>query len=297
MVQLRSRLRAAGDGDDEVRQQLRAGKLAVVRRGAHVAAGSPDHREPRHLAAVRAAARQLCADAVFSHVSAALLRGWDVWGLPLGQVRVTRSRRSGARVDPAIHVYAAPLGVDEIEMTDGIPLTAAARIVVDVARTVPFEQAVVTVDSALASGDVTAEEPADGVARQKGWPGAPRARRVPGFADGRSGSVGESRSQVAIARAGLPAPELQREFRDRFGDHVATVDVRWAGQRLVGEFDGLVTYGRLLRPGETAADAVVAEKIREDAPRDQDARVLRRLWADLADLAPTADRLRRRLQP
>lgn len=295
VVQLRSALRAAGYGDDEVRQRVRAGELAVVRRGAYVEGGLPDDRESRHVAAVRAASEQLCADAVFSHVSAALLRGWDVWGLPLGQVRATRSRRSGGRRDPSVHVYAAPVGADEIEMIDGIPVTGAARIVADVARTVPFEQAVVIADSALASGDVSTEELADAIARQKGWPGAPRARRVLAFADGRSRSVGESRSRVAIARAGLPAPELQWEFRDRCGDHVATVDFWWPEQRLVGEFDGLVKYGRLLRPGETAADAVIAEKLREDALRDHDTRVLRWIWRDLKDFAPTAARLRRRL--
>jgi hypothetical protein len=209
---------------------------------------------------------------------------------------VTRSRRSGGRRDPRVHVYAAPLRADEIEFIDGVPVTSAARTVTDVARTVPFEQAVVIADRALAEGAVTPAEPADAIARQKGWPGAPRARRVLGFADGRSGSVGESRSRVAILRAGLPPPELQREFRDGWGGHVGTVDFWWEKQRLIGEFDGLVKYGRLLKPGESVADAVVAEKIREDALRDQDTRMLRWLWTDLAPFTSTAARLRERLR-
>jgi hypothetical protein len=296
VVHLRQGLRVAGYGDDEVRALLRRGELATVRRGAYVSGPLPDDNCVRHRAEIRAASRQLCADAVISHVSAVVLRGWDVWGLPLTQVRVTRARRSGGRLDPGVHVYAAPLRAEEIEFVDGIPVTSAARIVTDVARTVPFEQAVVVADCALATGAVTPAELADAIARQKGWPGAPKARRALGFANGLSGSVGESRSRVAIARAGLPAPELQEEFCDAFGTHIGTVDFWWKKQRLIGEFDGLVKYGRLLKPGQSVADAVVAEKIREDALRDQDTRMARWLWTDLRPFTATAARLRDRLR-
>jgi hypothetical protein len=73
------------------------------------------------------------------------------------------------------------------------------------------------------------------------------------------------------------------------------VDFWWEAQRLAGEFDGLVKYGRLLRPGQTAADAVVAEKLREDGLRDQDVRVVRWIWKDLRPFTETAARLRHRL--
>jgi hypothetical protein len=49
----------------------------------------------------------------------------------------------------------------------------------------------------------------------------------------------------------------------------------------VGEFDGLVKYGRLLRPGQTPGDAVVAEKRREDRVRDEGLRVVRWTWDEL----------------
>jgi hypothetical protein len=54
-----------------------------------------------------------------------------------------------------------------------------------------------------------------------------------------------------------------------------------------------VKYGRLLRPGETPGDAVFAEKLREDAFRDEGLRVVRWTWADLDNFAPVAERLRR----
>ncbi|GAA3610915.1 hypothetical protein [Microlunatus ginsengisoli] len=40
-------------------------------------------------------------------------------------------------------------------------------------------------------------------------------------------------------------------------------------------------YGELLRPGETAADVVLAERRREQAIRDQGWQVARWLWEDL----------------
>ena len=59
----------------------------------------------------------------------------------------------------------------------------------------------------------------------------------------------------------------------------------------------MIKYGRLLEPGRTAADAVVAEKLREDALRDQGLRVVRWTWSDLAHFNTVATRLRRRLTP
>lgn len=61
----------------------------------------------------------------------------------------------------------------------------------------------------------------------------------------------------------------------------------------MGEFDGRIKYGRLLRPGQDPGEAVFAEKVREDALRDEDLGVVRWLWTDLANFAPVADRLRR----
>ena len=63
-----------------------------------------------------------------------------------------------------------------------------------------------------------------------------------------------------------------------------------------GEFDGEVTYGRLLRPGQSPGVVVFAEKRREDALRDEDLGVVRWIRADLGNFAPTATRLRARFR-
>lgn len=62
----------------------------------------------------------------------------------------------------------------------------------------------------------------------------------------------------------IPAPVLQVEVRDAHGQWVATTDVAWPALRAVGEVDGRVKYDQLLTPGKTAADAVMAEKRRDE---------------------------------
>lgn len=78
--------------------------------------------------------------------------------------------------------------------------------------------------------------------------------------------------------AGLPLPRLQNTFQIPDGE--ARADFDWDG-RVVGEFDGLQKYGRLLRPGETATAALIREKKREDALRAQGIMVIRWTWSTL----------------
>ncbi|HWM01280.1 MAG TPA: hypothetical protein VNP92_02970 [Actinophytocola sp.] len=293
----RRELRIAGYTDHEIRQRLRTGVLSAVRPGTYLPGAPPDDAVARHALAARAAHRDLADAAVFSHVTAAVLHGWPIWGIDLARVHVTRSRSGGGRCGRRVHVHAVPLRPDEIVLVEGLPVTGPARTLADLGRQEPFEQAVAVADAALRAGQVTPEELAEAVGRAGRRPGAPAARRALRFADGRSESVGESRSRVAMLRAGLPVPVLQWPVHDAHGRLLGRTDFGWPSLRTAGEFDGRIKYGRLLRPGQTAADAVLAEKQREDAIRAEDLAVVRWTWADLADFTPIADRLRRRFRP
>lgn len=285
-------LRAAGYTADDIRRLRRTGGLVVVRRGAYVER-TPDDAAAAHALLLRAALAELAPDAVASHVSAVVLHGLPMWGLPAGRAHVTFDRRTGGRVDDRLHVHTAPLHPDDVVLVDGVAATSLARTVVDVGRRHAFEPAVAVADAALRAGlDEWCLRAA--LRRARGWPGVPGARRVAAFADGRAESVGESRSRVAIARAGLPPPELQVPVRHR--DGIAFADFGWPQYRTLGEFDGKVKYGRLLRPGQTPADAVHAEKLREDLVRDEDWGMARWGWVDLDDFGPTAGRIRRRFR-
>lgn len=176
---------------------------------------------------------------------------------------------------------------------NGFAVTSVARTLVDLARSVPFEEAVVLADGALFARLVGPAELAAAQERASRWRGGPAALRAVSFADGRAESPGESRSRVAIWRAGLPPPVLQLEVRSASGRFLGRADFGWPKLATVGEFDGLVKYGRLLRPGQSAADVVVAEKLREDDLRGERLGVVRWIWDDLDRFEPVAARLRR----
>jgi hypothetical protein len=293
-VTLRGELLRAGWSADEIAARRRRGELAAVRRGAYVEGDDPRLGEAvaAHRLRVEAAVRQLGPGAVVSHASAAVLVGLPVWGLALDRVDVTRDRRSGARRTHDLHVHAAALDPAEITAIDGLLCTTRDRIVVDIARSAPFEVAVAVADAALrpprpgAPPLTTLQQLAVALDRGAHRPGIGAARRVVAFADGRSGSVGESRSRVAIARAGLPPPVLQWEVLTAYGR--CFVDFAWPEQRVVGEFDGRVKYGRLGRAGE---DVLWEEKRREDALRATDLWMARWTWPDLKDFTVTAARI------
>ena len=99
------------------------------------------------------------------------------------------------------------------------------------------------------------------------------------FADGDSGSVGESVSRVVIARSRFPRPVLQQVFRDEVGRMF--VDFWWPDYNLAGEFDG---KGKYLRDeytqGRSTAQIVLEEKAREDRLRRLGPSVVRWDWAE-----------------
>lgn len=297
VVRLRADLRAAGFADDEIGRARARGELVPVRRGAYLDADDPALQAvpARHRAAVRAALRQLGPDAVTSHASAAVLLEVPAWDLPLDRIHITRDRSYGGRRTRDLHLHPSPLPPSDRTTVDGIPVTTPARTVVDIARTAGYERGLVVADRALAprgrdrSPLLTSDELAAAVGSAAGRTGAGVARRVAADADGRSGSVGETRSRIALARAGIPEPVLQWEVLAEGRRHFT--DFAWPDLGVVAEFDGRVKYGRALAPGQDPAEAVWQEKLREDRLRGVGLVVVRWTWRDLDDFAATAARL------
>ncbi|MDT7621951.1 MAG: hypothetical protein QOF99_2852 [Pseudonocardiales bacterium] len=290
----RRHLIAAGYSDGQLRRLRAVGAVTTVRRGAYVDSADPRLTDAasRHALLVAAALADRAPGAAVSHGSAAVLYGLPLWAVPLRRVHVTRAQPSGGRIGRTVHLHTAPLDVGDLRVVDGVVLTSPARTVVDLARTVPFEVGVVVADAALRTGLTDGESLVAALRQASRWRGFPTARRVVGFADGRSESVGESRARVALSRAGMPVPVPQWEVH-RQGVLLGRVDFGWPELNTVGEFDGRIKYGRLLRPGQAPGDAVFEEKRREDALRDHGLRVVRWCWDDLDTFDAVADRLRR----
>ncbi len=291
---LRSLERQEGRSDPEIRALHRSGEWSALRPGVYLPTVLSRALDPadRHAIVVRERARALGAGSVVSHTSAAILHGLPLWQITPGPVHVTRRRRSGTNKTGSLHVHPGGDGFPVVTL-DGVAVTGAARTVVDVARTVPFEQAVVIADAALHRSLVTPGELVTEANAAAGQRGAKRAAAVVAFADGHSESVGESRSRVVLHRLGMPKSDLQVEVANAGGKVIGRCDFGYPAVRIAGEFDGRVKYGRLLRPGEQPGDAVFAEKLREDALRDAGWIVIRWIWDELDRPQVIAVRLRR----
>lgn len=286
---------ALGEGwsDDELARLVRAGELERLRRGAYIGETLPLPAAERHRLLVRATLAGLRRDAVVSHQSAAVLLGLPLWDVGLDRVHVTRRPPAWTDRSRALCCHVAGLRDDEIVEVDGIRTTGPVRTALDLARSLRHEAAVVALDAALHHGVLTHDTLRARLFDIAGTPGSRSAARAVSVADARSESVGESRSRVILARWKLAPTALQFEVRSPSGAVVGRTDFAWEDHGLVGEFDGRIKYGRLLRPGQSPGEAVFAEKRREDAIRDEGWAVLRWTWADLARPDRFAARVRR----
>ncbi|NLU83685.1 hypothetical protein [Rhodococcus sp. HNM0569] len=283
---------AGGLSDAEIRREYTRGRWRRLGHGAYLdeAVYRTLDVDGRHRAAIDAVLPAMSGEAVVSHQSAAVVFGLPLWGVPLGKVHVSRHRKGGGRVKRGLVVHCTALDGDVMSF-GGVRVTTPARTVVDLACTVPFEQALVTADAAASRFGLSQAEFDPVPAAARGRRGVAAARRVAVHVDPASESVGESRSRALFASRGLPPPRTQWEIRDPDGAFVGRVDFLWESAGVVGEFDGRVEYGRLLRPGQVPGDVVFAEKVREDAIRDLGYRVVRWTWADLDEPEPFLTRL------
>jgi predicted transcriptional regulator of viral defense system len=229
----------------------------------------------------RAAALHIASGTALSHTSALVMHGLPVHGLDTGRVVTTRHRPgSGSRRGDRAVCYNADL-VDAVVDVDGIPVTTAARTIIDVARTGNFAGAVCAADEALRRDLCTRDELTAHTVAAAGRTGISRARAVVAFADERAESVLESLSRVSISRAGLPVPELQVEFTLPDGSTVR-VDMYWDEWQLVAECDGLGKYK--VDDGEVAVRRRLrAEKARQNGLESLGLMVQRWQWPDWRD--------------
>ena len=296
-IHLTRALRQRGFSPDELGRLVRTGELTRVRRGAYAPPGpAPDSAslEPlaRHLRLLAATVPQLSPEAVVSHVSAAVLHELPVWPAALERVHLTRDRSGGGRTRRYVQLHGCPLAPEDVVSVAGFQVTSLARTVLDLGCWLSLDQAVAAGDAALRRG-LDCDQLTELVGRCGPRRGVGAARRTLALLDARSESPEESRSRVLLHLHGVPAPVLQFVVRDEAGRFVARCDFGWPELRTVGEFDGRVKYGRLLRPDQQPGEVVHEEKLREDAVRDLDWQMVRWTTADLTDVPALAARLER----
>lgn len=231
-----------------IRALARRGVLTPVCRGAYARSDllaqvpGPDlYRD--HAVRIAAAIAVVGPDAVGSHQDAAILHGLDLLkGPPADVVALCRKEgREGLRAgQPPIRVRAVPLPRDQVVTRGAVPVTSAARTVIDLARTSSFRSGVVVADSALRQRKTSKDELSAVAATCSRWPGIDRARQVVEFSDALSESPFESISRVAFRDGGLPPPELQVWVGDC--RPIARVDFLWRRYATIAEADGALKY-------------------------------------------------------
>ena len=292
----RQELLASGVTEDEIRTARRTGAWTNLHRGAYCASDSmPSEKEPLHrLRALAIASRS--PHLVLSHVSAAAMHHLPIWGTDLSVVHLTRLGPSGGRSGPGRRVHATELRPEEITVQGGARLTSAVRTLIDVGCTAGFATTLIAADAALHRELVRPQALAASLSRTRHRRGAAEARRALIFADGRSESVGESLTRIVMHRSGLPEPRVQLKIYAPGGMFIGRIDLGYPEFGVLIEFDGLIKYSKLLKPGDRAPDVVVAEKLREDRLRDLGYLIVRLVWSELADPATVARKISTKLE-
>ena len=293
-VFLRSEAIATGIDDGALRRAVRAGHLVRVRHGAYTFRDLWDTGDStdRHLTLVRAVYRPSEERVAVSHHSAALLHGMEMWDVPLSRAHLTRLDGGAGRViADAVH-HEGTCMPEELVAAGNLSVVRPVRAALESALLLDVEHGLCVVDSGLRRELFTGADLQLQAERMSVWPGGQHLQLVTRLADGRSGSVGETRARHLMWAGGLPAPLLQYEIYDR-SVLVGVTDFAWPELGLLGEFDGKVKYGKYLRPGEDPGDAVFREKKREDLLRRLTGWAMVRLtWSMLYERAETIRFLR-----
>ncbi|MHA7210226.1 type IV toxin-antitoxin system AbiEi family antitoxin domain-containing protein [Arthrobacter sp. MDT1-65] len=224
---------------------------------------------------------------VYSHETAAALHGLSLWR-PAPDVHVTQpTRTSNASHGADVRNHSASLGEDDVVILRGLPSTSLRRTMLDCARTLPFDQALIIADQCLARG-VPRDSSLEALDLLGPVTGITRARLVVVAADPLSESPGETLTRSRLLRFRLPPARSQVEVDTRYG--LYRLDFAWP-ELLVGlEFDGRVKYF------ETATDEVLyQERRREKALTEQGWTIVRIEWSDLFREAELEARIRRAL--
>lgn len=286
----------------DLRRAVTVGELVRLRRGSYLPT-APESPEELHRHLVEATMPGLDG-VVLSHGSAAVLHGLWLPDGPPGLVQVVRPRtsRGGGQRNGVVHTHTGQLAGSDLMLVDGLAVTTPARTLLDCARGLGFDEAVMLLDAALHDPADPGQERAglrasldEASSRLGRVAGVRNARAALAFADGRAESPLESRSRIVLWRQGLPTPELQYAVRDQWGHLIARLDFAWPEERVYGECDGQVKYGQLLAPGETASHVVMREKHRDNQLADRGWRQVRWMEADLARPRLLDARIRRAL--
>ncbi|RYB91752.1 hypothetical protein EUA93_16540 [Nocardioides oleivorans] len=287
---------ALGYHDRAIALLVRTGAWVRVRRGAYVFGDAwvDLSSNQRYAVLCRAAVRQARAEVVLSHSSSGNEYGCPMWEADLKSVHMTRSDERAGRAEAGIVQHRGKVEDDDVVERNGLSVMSGTRTALELTTILDVEHALVEIDHLLHNGHTTLEKLHDRYEKMAYWPRTLTTDLVLRLADGRSESVGETRSRYLCWTQHLPAPIPNYPIVDQHGREIARVDLAWPSRGVFLEFDGKEKYLKHRREGESIVDCVLREKKRESLICElMDWRCVRIVWADLYRPDEVATRIRR----
>jgi hypothetical protein len=288
-----------GYRDRDLVAARRAGLIERVRHGAYVPAETWRQRDAagRHLLQGQAVCLSHGNRVALSHVSGAAQYGMRLWDVDLDRVHVVRLDGAGGRRQGDVVYHEDTWRPDDIYIKDEMLLLGPEQCALGAAALSSVESGLCILDSCL-DLDLSDESSLWAeYARRLSWPHHAKLQISLRLMRPGAQSVGESKGRFLFFEHHLPEPELQFRVYDDLGRLVGVTDFAWPQYRLLGEFDGMIKYGRLLRPGQDPGEVVTQEKRREDKLREvSGCSMIRFVWSDYYVRNVTADRVRRMMR-
>ncbi len=233
--------RALGFSESAIRRRVQAGLWGRVLPGVYKVTGAPTTDHQRVWAAVLWAG----GGAAVSHASAAWLWGLDGFRAP-PRPEVTVPRRRGPSSDlVGVHRTLALPDVDRAEV-DGIPVTAPARTVIDVAAQLDGEALEAAVESVFRLG-LARDSLLRWRVEELGGTRRPGCGSLLAILDARGQGAAalesplEVRTWRVLVRSDVPTP--LRQYSIRGGQRRFRLDFAWPDRKVAVECDGYSAHG------------------------------------------------------
>ena len=280
----RGQLLGLGLDPDAIKRRIRVGRLHPIHAGVYAVGHDAITQRGRWMAAVLASGP----GAALSHRSATAL--WGIWGTGAGEVHVTVPRKTRSQRSILRHFGVLP--DDEVAVRDGIPVTSAARAVLDLAADkgeAAAETALREMEYLGVYGEVSLPTLLERYPRHQGSPIVERClERLKDDPGGRVRSPLEELFLPFLDAHRIPRPRLNAWIT--IGDDRFQVDCLWPDARLIGELDGFKSHGtkrafrkNRRRDRRLGARGFQVVRITEDQLLDEPADLATDLHATLAE--------------
>lgn len=164
------------------------------------------------------------------------------------RVHVSRPSGGGRMQRPGVVSHRSRILPGEVTIVDGISLTARIRTWLDLAEALDLDDLVVIADYLLrnprpefegrAEAYATREKLGEMLRRHPGKRGLRKAREALALARLGADSPPETRLRLAMARASLPEPEVNRPIRNHDGGVLHSPDLSLPEYRIAIEYEG-----------------------------------------------------------